>query len=406
MQIVSKNKIKKEILCIMGNKINNLILSVSKYIVHRNTDKLVKRVLAVASFETIKNVPPKSNKDVLFVTPFMFKHGGGLTSVLRIAQRLEKKGMNVCFSSPVSNDIKTMEHNAQINLKSYNCKYIEWEKALKKNYDFVISVEDVMVYYARKISGYQIYFVQDFEPYFHPVGDRYYLSKKAYELGEDIISLGNWNIKEIKRNLNLNKIGNMYSIEFPFESSEYPLIKRDFKLYPQKKEINLAVYTKREAKRLPGIIMNMLENAKNELKKENININIYYFGLHKVEKLSSGTNLGRIDKSQIRELYEKCDFGLVASMTNISLVPYEMIGSGLPVIEFLDGSYSSFLGKDTSILLESFDYKEMVQKLLFYKNNPEKLHSLCINARERISNLSWDKTGEEFYNILNNISND
>ena len=76
-----------------------------------------------------------------------------------------------------------------------------------------------------------VYFVQDYEPYFNPIGDRYFLSKKAYELGEDIISLGNWNLQEINRNLNSNKIGKMYSIEFPFEASEYPLIQKNFEKF-------------------------------------------------------------------------------------------------------------------------------------------------------------------------------
>ena len=41
---------------------------------------------------------------------------------------------------------------------------------------------------------------------------------------------------------------------------------------------------------------------------------------------------------------------MVASMSNISLVPYEMHASGLPVIEFGDGSYPFFFGQDTAIL--------------------------------------------------------
>ncbi len=308
------------------------------------------------------------------------------------------------MTCPTSVDCETMMRNAKANLESYDAKYIIWNEVMQHQYDFVIAVEDIMIYYARKLKGHLIYFVQDYEPYFHPVGDRYFLSKKAYELGEDIISLGNWNIEEIKKNCKNNaNLGRMYSVEFPFESREYPYRKRNFDEYKNKKEINIAVYIKREPKRLPGIVMSMITHASKEFEKRGKHLNIYYFGLHKVEKPALGTNLGRISKKEIQELYTKCDFGMVASMTNISLVPYEMIGSGLPVIEFKDGSYTSFLGEDTAVLLDTFDFEELVNKIEFYTNNPLQLMEITNRARQKVSNLSWDDTGNQFYRILETI---
>lgn len=102
----------------------------------------------------------------------------------------------------------------------------------------------------------------------------------------------------------------MYSIEFPFEASEYPLIQKNFEKLKERKEINIAVYIKREAKRLPGIVMNMLARAYESFKEQGVILNIYYFGLHKIEKPAVGTNLGRIPKSEIRGLYNRCDFGM------------------------------------------------------------------------------------------------
>ena len=95
---------------------------------------------------------------------------------------------------------------------------------------------------------------------------------------------------------------------------------------------------------------------------------------------------------------------MVASMTNISLVPYEMIASGLPVIEFRDGSYSSFLGEDTAILLESFSHMELKEKLDNYIKDISQLNHLCDRAQEKIKNLSWDISGNQFVDILKKIS--
>lgn len=385
------------------NKINNLFVAGCKYVQHKNMDNYVDKLLKIASFSEISQTPPTKFKRIIIVTPFMSKHSGGLTSVLRIAKRLSDKGVDVFFVCPVSDDCVKMEENAKSNLSSYTAKYITWTEAQSEEFDFVIPVQDIMVYYARKLKGYMVYFVQDYEPYFNPVGDRYFLSKKSLELGEDIISLGDWNLQEIKKNIDVSKIGKLYSVEFPFESSEYPFEDKSFNLLTEKKEINIAVYTKREPKRIPGIVMCMLEMTKKELENRGFKLNIYYFGLHKIEKPKSGINLGKVSKSTIRELYSKCDFGFVASMTNISLVPYEMIGSGLPVFEFNDGSYPAFLGKDTAILLNSFDYKEFVDKMLYYKTNPDEIEKLIQNGKNKIKSLSWDKTGQQFYDILQSI---
>lgn len=387
------------------NKLKNTLVSMCKYAIHKNNDLAVNKVLEISNFDRIIQPEVTKLKDIIFVTPYMSQHSGGLTSVLRIAQRLSERGLNVYFTCPTSADCTNMISNAKVNLSTYTVNYITWKEANNKIFDFVIPVQDTIVYYARNLKGYLVYFVQDYEPYFNPIGDRYFLSKKAYELGEDIISLGNWNLQEINRNLNSNKIGKMYSIEFPFEASEYPLIQKNFEKLKERKEINIAVYIKREAKRLPGIVMNMLARAYESFKEQGVILNIYYFGLHKIEKPAVGTNLGRIPKSEIRDLYNRCDFGMVASMTNISLVPYEMIASGLPVIEFVDGSYKSFLGDDTAILLESFEYRELVNAIMHYKNNTDELVLLCEKARERIQNLSWDETGGEFYKILETIAN-
>ena len=77
--------------------------------------------------------------------------------------------------------------------------------------------------------------------------------------------------------------------------------------------------------------------------KDGINVEILYFGEAKKFQSSIWQNLGMLNKFQLWKLYEKADFGVVASMSNISLVPYEMLSSGLPVIEAQDGTFPYFL---------------------------------------------------------------
>ena len=89
-------------------KVSNSITSLSKYVQHKNTDRLVKQVLDIADFEPIIQTAPKKLENVIFVTPYMSKHSGGLTSVLRIAMRLSENNINVYFTCPTNDNLSEM----------------------------------------------------------------------------------------------------------------------------------------------------------------------------------------------------------------------------------------------------------------------------------------------------------
>ena len=84
----------------------------------------------------------------------------------------------------------------------------------------------------------------------------------------------------------------------------------------------------------------MLKKLKEDLLQEGITLNIKYFGETKDFICDGGENLGKLNKSQLLDLYNSSDFGMVASLTNISLVPYEMLATGLPIIEFKEGTFN------------------------------------------------------------------
>ena len=153
---------------------------------------------------------------------------------------------------------------------------------------------------------------------------------------------------------------------------------------------------------MTNLIQNLLCKAYEELYRKGIKLNVFFFGLNIHEKVSIGKNLGKLSKSQLINLYSHCDLGMVASMTNISLVPYEMIATGLPIIEFEDGSFSSFFENRSSFLI-NFDYKNIVEVIEGAVCGEVPLKEIAANAYNQIKKLSWDKTSEEFYNILLSI---
>lgn len=93
---------------------------------------------------------------------------------------------------------------------------------------------------------------------------------------------------------------------------------------------------------------------------------------------------------------------MCASMTNISLVPYEMLATGLPVIEFSDGSYSDFL-PETSATLIDYNYHTLVMKLEELLKNPKIIEKQIEIGRTALEKLSWENTASEFDKILQSL---
>lgn len=349
-----------------------------------------------------QEIPTKINK-ISFVIPDMVPYSGGHTSILRLGTHLSELGYDIYYISYRNQDIKTMEKNAKVNLKHY--KGIVLDSSYLKDFktDVFIATLWESVYYIKDLKGYKMYFVQDYEPYFYTYGEKFLLAKKSYELGFHIVNLGKWNKEMIERSC--NNIDCIDYIDFPYEKSEYTPIMRDFQSYKNKKEISIAVYVKFYEKRAPFIIQTILENLKREFNKDGVNLKINYFGAEKNDKFINGINLGKLNKEQLYDLYKKSDFGMVASLTNISLVPYEMIATKLPVIEFDEGTFKYFFDEDCGII-SSFDWKVLYSKIKNYMNNGEELEKIVDRAFNNISKLSWEKSASQFKQILENIYNE
>lgn len=373
---------------------------INKVLYTRRQDReksMMNRILNEVDFNIVDNVKPKNIKSITFVIPFMTAYSGGHTSILRLGTQLEINGYKVFYISYLPQDIEEMKKNAKINLENYRGTFLETQELYKLESDIVVATYWESVYYVKKMNGYKMYFIQDFEPFFNTYGELYILSKKTYELGLHMISLGEWNKHMIENQCEINS--RIDTITFPYESKEYYPKHRNFKEYNSKKEFTIAVFLKDTGKRAPYLIQNILQNLKKILSEDGILLNIKYFGENKDFKCSGGENLGKLSKSDMLNLYHEADFGMVASLTNISLVPYEMIATNLPVIEFKEGTFKYFFPDKTAIITD-FNYETLYNEFKYLINNPIELENLVKNSSEFIGKLSWTNTVSEFISIL------
>lgn len=388
----------------MVNKWKSILKIKVKGILHSVQAKTEKRLVnyRISNYDVsvISNNKPEKTKRILFVVERMAKYSGGQTSMLRLGTELAKLGHEVGYVVYKPQTKSDMEEIAASNLtgylgRMYTNKQLEGIKS-----DIVIATSWDTVAFAKKIPGYKMYFIQDYEPYFFSFGELFLMAKKTYEQGLHMVSLGAWNKEMIEKNC--QPISPVDSVEFPYESAEYPHYKRDYDSYSKKKEIVVAVYLKYYGKRLPNITQHMLKQVKERFLSDGIKLTLLYYGEDKSFRTEGGENLGMLTKKELLSLYRRADFGMVASMSNVSLVPYEMLATGLPLIEFEDGTFPYFF-PEGSALLTSLDPEDLYIKLKESIKNPSLLKERDKKAVSCLSTLSWSKTAKQFEEMLNRL---
>ncbi|MQS76908.1 glycosyltransferase [Companilactobacillus halodurans] len=341
-------------------------------------------------------------KSITFVTTGIIEYDGGQTTMLHLGTLLSKKGYDVYYLSYVPQTTEEMEANAEANYHNYQGTCLSMDVLDTHKSDIWFATLWESAYVIKNKPGYKMYFVQDYEPYFYPFGDRYQMAKKSYELGLHMISLGPWCAKMVQDNCSGHS--KIDQITFPVDLESYPYQTRDFDAYAGKKTFDLAVYTKWVSpRRAPINIQLVLMNTKKILEeRDGVRLNIHYFGSDKDKKFINGENLGKLTKQQMRDLYDKCDFGIAPSMTNFSLVPFEMMSTGLPFIDFKEGTGKYFIPKDCSFSL-NFDENALANLFMTVQNDVSYLKDNNTNAQKYLKTIQWSHTLKDFVNIIESI---
>jgi glycosyltransferase involved in cell wall biosynthesis len=165
----------------------------------------------------------------------------------------------------------------------------------------------------------RLYFIQDFEPWFFPVGTEYLLAEDSYRFGFRPITVGRM-IADILS----ERFGVTAAVaEFGCDTSVYRLTNTG-----QRRDV--VFYGRRDTPRR-GFELGVV--ALREFHKRHPHHGIHVFGDPSAEMPFSATNHGRIPPARLSELYNQCVAGIALSFTNASLVPDEMLACGaIPVV--------------------------------------------------------------------------
>jgi O-antigen biosynthesis protein len=245
---------------------------------------------------------------------------GGHTTIFRIIGHLESNGY----------------HNRVYFYDARLASIDQYVTALRDYYDFhgpvsrydgtmedahgVVATSWPTAYgcYAARCSGKRFYFVQDFEPDFYAVSADRILAENTYHMGFHAITAGRWLAEKLATEFGMSAD----PFEFGCDTTSY--------FDKGEPRTGVAFYARPGTPRR-GYELGMLALQLFATRRPDIEIHLYGGDVGPLP--FRAINHGVVAPQQLNDIYNRCFAGLSLSLTNVSLVPLEMLAAGcIPVV--------------------------------------------------------------------------
>lgn len=252
--------------------------------------------------------------------------GGGHQNIFRFIDYLDKSGMkNKVYLYSTFDD--TTPEEAAKNIRSYsNAKNISIEMFKggvdsKADIVFATGWETAYPVFNTKTDALKFYFVQDFEPLFYPMGTDYILAENTYKFGFHGITAGGWLADKLRTEYGMQ----CDSYDFGADKVKY-----QFKNNETRKEI---FFYARPVTERRGFDLGIMALEIFHKMMPEYTINLAGWDVSAWDIPFPYNNLGAMKIEELSEVYNRCAAALVLSLTNMSLLPLELLSSGaIPVV--------------------------------------------------------------------------
>lgn len=344
------------------------------------------------------NVQPKqkvNNKKTLninWIMPPPGKGSGGHHNIFRFIQYLENAGHKnniYLYTEGINAPIDLILDSMGDSYPQVSAK-MEWldnnNSMVDSDILFCTSWETAYASKNAKTSARRFYFVQDYEPFFYPVGSLYSLARNTYNFGFFGITAGGWLSKKLSTEHNMRTA----YYDFGADSQTYGLTNNN-----NRKEIFFYArpFTERRGFEMGILALEIFHN-----KHPEIIINFAGWDVSDYEIPFPYKNLKTLEISELKDLYNRCAAGLLLSYTNMSLLPLELLACGtIPVVN--DGENNRLVSNNPYIAYADDNPHALAEKLseIITMKNPTQFAQ---KASTSVELASWDESGKKFLEII------
>lgn len=337
----------------------------------------------------------KRNKKTKNITWLMSPPGGGggHQNIFRFINYLDKNGFkNTVYIYSTIDDMTVSQ--AKDNVSNYcSAKNLIIKRFKGDIVDsdilFATGWETAYPVFNINTNATKMYFVQDYEPLFYPMGTNYILAANTYKFGFHGVTAGKW-------------LHNKLSKEYGMKCDYY-----DFGADPDNYKLTNLAHRKeiffyaRPVTERRGFDLGIMALEIFHRKHPEYIINLAGWDVSMYDIPFPYINHGALQINDLHKIYNKCAASLVISLTNMSLLPLELLSCGtIPVVN--EGDNNRMVSDNPYIHYTEASPISLAGEL----SNVVAMKNLPVYAKkasESVKSASWDEAGAKFVKIIEDI---
>lgn len=236
--------------------------------------------------------------------------------------------------------------------------------------------------FADRSTARRFYFVQDFEPMFYPTGSEALLAENSYRFGFIGITAGEWLARKLRDEFDMVTS----SFTFGAESRNYRITNTGHR--------NAVFFYARPETPRRGFELGAM--ALDLFARERPDNPIILAGqdVSRMRLPFAYENPGNVQVGELNELYNRCAAGLVLSLTNMSLLPLELLAAGvIPVVN--DAPNNRLVSDNKFIEYTQPSPRALADRLVAIVDRADQAEH-ALRASASVGNTTWERAGEQF----------
>jgi O-antigen biosynthesis protein len=319
--------------------------------------------------------------------------GGGHQNIFRFVEHLDRLGFknNIYLYSTFDDmTIGQAKENVAAYCQAKNLSFYRYKGQMAPS-DIVFATgwETAYPVFNDATNAYKMYFVQDYEPYFYPVGTDYVLAENTYRFGFHGVTAGGF----LKHKL--SETYGMKCDHFDFGA--------DTKLYQYRnagarKEV---FFYARPVTERRGFDLGVMALEMFHKQLPDYTINLAGWDVSGYDVPFPYVNHKALRLEELSELYNRCSVALVLSLTNLSLLPLELMLCGtIPVVN--DGDNNRLVSDNPYIAYTGAAPAALAKKMVEIVQRDD-LPAYAAEASASVGSGGWSASLDEFEKIVRGV---
>ena len=317
---------------------------------------------------------------------------GGQRTITRFARFLKQQGHEVTFYIYEGIQPQTITEAKKILNEGFNLNVNVKKISQYKESDAIIATgwETAYPTFSLPTKAHKFYFVQDFEPLFYGTGSKTVLAESTYHMGLYGITAGKWLTHRLSTEYGMSCNYFNFGVDLDiYRPADITALKKQKKICFYARPV-----TERRAFELGVIALEIFH-------KKHPDYSIEFFGwdVSDYKVPFPYVNRGILPPKDLAVLFQESVACLVLSLTNVSLLPFELLAAGcIPVMNEGDNN-QMVLGKNDYIAYTSA-YPVQLAETLDTVIAHSKIDQYAREAAESVKNVSWEESYKKVEKII------